>query len=563
MLHPLALENWQHAEAERFRQQINFTGVFIPTDRNWNKQIDSLGQGKLDTDSQRCLEKCAFTTHILRSLLDSMLCRLGKAATSVMTPHRPVILSPDDESYLARELADAWKLADTTLSLQGLRHALMRRLSDLDVFASQEASRSATGRADRIANMQYLHLSYLPAAGLAVEIFNDKTGEPGAHWAFLFDELELAPGWIRQELIQSLRSVDERFLFKLSLSPYCEDLNLEVANAHVASQQQDFEVIRLWYVHKEHGYPFCRELLARMLKDRGLPPIDPVDLFGRSVFSTVRDEWQAFGTAYRRGSKLANRFVGLAAKDSSFREYLKRKKIDCHHLEQVAGDKRASDIRKVTSIVALRDYFKSAEVQSGEQGQQHRRSRKVSKVYAGGDSLFAMVEGNPRWFIGIVGRLLNNAKSSPPRVNESAQVREVDAAADVFCAMLKTIPCAPIGGSQRGLLSLLNRIGEFFSAALIREPFDPEPPCSFVVDSRTDDECMKALGSALNAGAIVFAPDQEDSSVLETLRGKRFRLSYLLASHYQIALLLGRGVSLSKIIRGAKEITRSQPTLFG
>ena len=83
-----------------------------------------------------------------------------------------------------------------------------------------------------------------------------------------------------------------------------------------------------------------------------------------------------------------------------------------------------------------------------------------------------MVEGNPRWFIGIVGRLLADIQVDSPKVKESNQVREVLTAANVFRAMLKTIPCAPVGGSRRGLLSILDPIGEYFASAAIDEAFD-------------------------------------------------------------------------------------------
>ena len=99
MLHPLALENWNHPDSHSYRNKINFTGVFIPYDRNWNDQIDSLGQGKLDCDSQMCFKRCAFTTHILHSLVESILCRVGKAVPSVVRAHRRAVLSADDERY--------------------------------------------------------------------------------------------------------------------------------------------------------------------------------------------------------------------------------------------------------------------------------------------------------------------------------------------------------------------------------------------------------------------------------------------------------------------------------
>ena len=43
-----------------------------------------------------------------------------------------------------------------------------------------------------------LFLHFLSSATAAIDIFNRLVNEPQARWAFLFDELELAPGWSRQ-----------------------------------------------------------------------------------------------------------------------------------------------------------------------------------------------------------------------------------------------------------------------------------------------------------------------------------------------------------------------------
>ena len=58
----------------------------------------------------------------------------------------------------------------------------------------------------------------------------------------------------------------------------------------------------------------------------------------------------------------------------------------------------------------------------------------------------------------------------------------------------------------------------------------------------------ESLTRALNAGAIVYVPDEDGQLLLASLRGKRFRLSYLLAPTYHVPLRLGRAVSLSKIL---------------
>ena len=118
----------------------------------------------------------------------------------------------------------------------------------------------------------------------AIDLFNDLIGEEDAHWALLFDELELAPDWIREHLIQATRSVDSRLLFKLSISPY--DEHVPHGNLFGPMEDNDYEPIPLWFAKKEDGYGFCKTLWESLLRQRGLPQATAENTLGPSVFST-------------------------------------------------------------------------------------------------------------------------------------------------------------------------------------------------------------------------------------------------------------------------------------
>ncbi len=51
---------------------VDFLGVFIPTDVSWSKQLESLGFHKLPLDFQALFADAAFTTHVLRRLVQAM-----------------------------------------------------------------------------------------------------------------------------------------------------------------------------------------------------------------------------------------------------------------------------------------------------------------------------------------------------------------------------------------------------------------------------------------------------------------------------------------------------------
>lgn len=549
MLQGPALEAWADARASLFRQRIAFTGVFIPTDRTWTEQLEALGGAALEPHFRRIFIDAAFTTNVLRQLLAALHYRVAPSTEPSLVPHRRVSLSRDHEAVLVRELARAWHLDPILPSLSALRRSLTARLTDIGALARAEGLRDPAGRAERLANTAFLHFPFLASAALAVDTFQDVGTLQREKWALLFDELELAPQWIRTSLVSYLRSVDDRFIFKLAMSPYSEEaplLDTPVAPA----PGHDFDSISLWYAHKEDGYRFCRSLFRSMLRDNGLPDVDPTQLLGRSEFETDRSEWTATGSAYRPGSRLHNRFYRLAAKDRSFMQYLDSRGIDLRQLHELSGDARAAEIRKITSLVAVRETFRRTD-QSASRTATRLRSRKNPPLYRGAAALFAIVEGNPRWFIGIIGTLLRNSLTGQRSLDAEQQNSEVDKAANRFRALLKTIPSPSLTADQqpRGVLSLLDPIGEYFYKAVVRDDFNPDPPGTFIVDSTMPQAMCNSLGRALNAGAIVYVPDPESALVLGSPRGKRFRLCYLLAASYHIPLRLGRPVSLVSILR--------------
>jgi hypothetical protein len=175
--------------------------------------------------------------------------------------------------------------------------------------------------------------------------------------------------------------------------------------------------------------------------------------------------------------------------------------------------------------------------------------------------LFAITEGNPRWFKGIVGPLLDTVKPKRPKIAAARQSRQTEKAISRFRSLLRTMPSPSWKGKQasRGLLSLLDAIGYFFRERLIFDPFTLDPLGTFTVDSRTSDALITSIGTALNAGAIVSMEDLDFQSA--SLRGKRFRLSYLLAPFYRTSLRLERSLSLSKIL--AERERENASSLFG
>jgi hypothetical protein len=554
MLQQQALEVWSHENAEHYCRRIDFTGVFVGTDVSWAEQLQSLGEDRIDQRSHKLLSIAAFTTHTLRSLTGAMLARVEEPERSLLRSFRRIPLSLEVEARLAKSLKSAWHLEAAIPTLLSIKHALTGRLASIREIATREILLGEEGRPERLANIPFLLLDFIQSAAFAVEQFNDLAGERGEKWALMFDELELAPEWIRTSLLRSLRISSENFLFKLAMSPSAPDVHT-FESALAAAPGHDFDQIPLWYAEKNDSYVFCEHLWFAMLAERGISPMQPSMALGRSQFETPTEEWTSAGTAYTPGSRLGKRFIRLASTDTSFAAYLKGKGIDPLHLESLRSDQRAADVRKVAPLLAVREFYRA-----NKGGSRRRRGRKSSVLYAGADSIFAISEGNPRWFIALVGRLLDNLDPSSLKVSASIQSKELEHAAQRFAAMLRTIPAPPVGKSSRGLLSLVREVGEFFHEGVVVGDFNPDPPGTFIVDSNIADDVVNSLERALNAGAIVYVPDDASQILLQSLRGKRFRLSYLLAPLYGFPLRLGRPVALGGLLanRMPKVIKQNQ-----
>ena len=252
---------------------------------------------------------------------------------------------------------------------------------------------------------------------------------------------------------------------------------------------------------------------------------------------------------YAPTGKWGLRFIRLYHNDPTFKQYLDERHINPEKILELPLPVRDSAIRKVTQIVAVRDFYRRPQLSVDMVSR--KRSRKSVELYTGAEALFDISEGHPRWFKVTMGRLLDQAKGKNIlRVSTSAQGQELSAAAQRFAALLRTFPVGQSSSakSNRGLLSLIETIAGYFRIQVVKAPFSPEPYLSFIVDSHVTEGLLLSLAQALNLGAIVYVPDGDGEVLLTSLRGKRFRISYWLAPLYGLPLILGKPISLSKIL---------------
>lgn len=564
MLQLPALATWKHPDADSFRAKIDFTGVFVAADISWGAQLTALGEARLPDDLRTLLGFSAFTTHMLSALVRAMKEAMNPAIAEVPSLARLHIeLDRETIAALVRTLAREWELAPELPTLSALQSALQGRLSRIAQIANQLALSGFHELDPTATETRFLYLDALSAVSFGVEQFNLYADQPYRKWALLFDELEIAPQAIRQALLKALRSTNSNLLFKLSLSPYHQDAGL-LNNAIAAMPAQDYHPIELWYARKEQGFQFSRALLEAMIADAGCENARPEDIFGTASPGMREEESGVQPSAYRPGTEIHARYTRLAIKDPSFAAYLSENDVNLDTMHEMSSAERASVVRKITSIVMVREAYRS-EPQAMGSGHRLGRSRKNPNIYFGVDALLAIVEGNPRWLIGLMGPLIRRYKDEQKKVPNAVQASAISTAANRFRALLRTIPYVPDGMSpfrhkqmaSRGLLTLLDALGERFRRHVIINEFSPDPVLSFTVDANTSESLLQALGRALNAGAIILVPDSGAEAIASSIRGKRFRLSYMLATSYNLPLLLGREGSLQRLLSDERDQSES------
>jgi energy-coupling factor transporter ATP-binding protein EcfA2 len=550
MLQPAALERWNGLDAEYFRSFIDFTGVFIPADISWRRQLDAVGTGIGDPQLCSLFSDAAFSTHILQAVVETMYFRASIPPQTSANAFRRCEIDKETEATIVSELSASFIVRPAISTLLSLKHALSSRLAEIQGIA-QRVARLGDRLRDELAELPFLFLDPLTVAGHAVEVFDDATDDPYGKWALLFDELEIAPEGIQRRLIDGTRSTNQKFLFKLALSPFSGH-RPDSSDGVSPSPSNDFDQIQLWYAHKEQRGAseqrarFCGELWKTLV-----PIASPRAVLGGGYFesdSSSKHERKNVNP-YAPMGKWGKCFIRLYSSDATFKRYLDDRNIDPARILELPPTVRASAIRKVTPIVVVREFYRRPQL--SEEKLVADRSRKGVDIYTGAEALFDISEGHPRWFKVMIGRLLARARgASSPVVSPSIQGQELLAAAQRFSALLRTFPARRSGriGGNRGLLSLVSAIGNYFRDQVVKAPFSSEPYLSFIVDSNVDEELLDSLAQALNLGALVYVPEGDGEVLLTSLRGKRFRISYWLAPLYGLPLILGKQISLSRIL---------------
>jgi hypothetical protein len=540
-----ALTHWRSINAKKSIREVQFYAVYIPTDIHWNIQALYL---KMELESfpifYERISRAFVTTNIFSSLCQTMIDiiqfekRFNEAA----------------EVELCKRLIKEWLLPATIPSLKDILIALSSRISQINQYVTQirdsyHLERISSEKDLNLPKDSFFYLDYFSSLKVACLEFENRFRTKKS-WALCFDELELAPKWLEDDLYLKLRSSDQRFIFKISAAPLIRATFTKAQPGH------DVKVIRMWPHKTKNYYAFSEQIVKNILKKNSIHR-KPEDLVGHSI--VYSSNIGNIDNEYSHGSITWEKIKELASFDDSLRTLLLHHQIDPE--DPIAHNPTQLDtvLRKIKQTVFFRLEYNRKNKDFGRP-----RSRKIKPFFNGIEVLFNICEGNPRWLIGITNDLLNSIKNlnNPEQIDENIQSRIFEEAAKRFFAFTTASPEASqkIGEKYIYLKNVLNTLGTKLFNHIILEEFHLDPKGSFIVDTK-DESTLNLLKYALFLGAIILLDPSDDIFDTE-LNGKRIRLSYLLCPLYKIPLRTYLPVSLTKWLRTGKNIFQQEQINF-
>lgn len=554
-------EAWAGPAAETYKGKVAFTGIYVPSDIAWGTMLEALTKAGQDANVGILFSEAAFVTHVLLAVAIAIDRHVtlnpvqGAEADAQAPTGGPT--QADLEEVIAR-IAKLWQLQPASLSPTSLVDALRERLLDIKRIANLRERLKVTA----MPTETYLGMDMLESTSQALQAFDMAFRRPDHRWCLLLDEFEVAPMHLQKTVLAAMRaSGAQKLLLKVALAPCGPDVLYDQQSSAPPSPLNDVRQVELWYADKAESSEFCEQVfLSRSSAYTALAGKTPSEVFGTSAYAVVDDTEEAeqvglFTIAGRNKKQVTEQFLSLAEKDPSFREFLGRKQVDLsRELGMQPSDPHGNTLRKIAPLVAFRNAYK------GKAIGKKRGVKPFNTAYAGWESLAAISEGNPRWLIGLITRIMSNSDQAQFPVPTPQQTNGVQWNCQRYAEMLQSVATEQFGSIKTStpIYEVLSKIGDYFHNRLVRDTFIEDPPMSFIVDERVSDDVEHALRIAVNHGAIVCFQNSADVGGFRTLRGLRFRLTYLLAPVFKLPMRKSKSVSLSTILEAKPEASASQ-----
>ena len=550
MLSQSALEAWTHPNAEsEYIQYIDYSSVFIPNDFRFREELRSIELSSLSTPESSLFLRATFNTHVFQCFIEAVSEKIAAPTGLEHRLFRRTPVSRETQMAIARTFIHILQLPDNTpTTINGVRLALSHRKLLIRSLFGTLLFKSAAERSETLAETGYLHLPLLEALSTLIASLDEPLGIPEEIWCLLLDELELMPGTLLQELLDSLRGYsDNRLLIKVSLSPAFPNIT-GLSEALKAIASHDHEEIMLWYPDRVKSHSFTERLWTSFAKLNNLPIQEAHLVFEHSFTEAVRFKDRR---VYRQKGYYANIFTAAIDLDPSFKKYITAEKIDINRLEEMDDNRRAAVVRKIAPLVPLRLFYRTAD----DSGDPSLRPRKRPVIYSGKEMLFSSCDGNPRWFIGLMNKLIERRRPDGV-VDREVQADVMYTFAQRYLFKLKTEPLLHMTEGNMpsmSLQTLIVEIAKYMHRRLVLDDFSANPTSTFQVDGDIKQSVARLIESGVAEGALVYLPKEiyGDPLILDNVLGKTFRITHRFAPLFGLSMRNDRSVTLSTILRAS------------
>lgn len=513
MLDVKSLGEWSHQEADYFRDNIKYTGVFIPTDRLWKRQYESILSIISNDKEYLVLLKSQFIYHVLEKIAHAIDYRINRSLRR-FSDFKKINMDKMTESEMVDELSSAWIVKPNIKSIKSLCVSIANKKKEVSDFISDVSLGIVN---EVIPNV--IHGELTSVLNHSISIINTYFNDIDNKWVLLFDELELAPDEIIQPLIDNMRGGHENIILKLALSPYHKDVSI-TKDTDSAMKDGDIVFIDLANNSDEVGSHFAKELCR--------------NLFYRN--NIYKDFDELFDSP--KDIDIDMVINSLLSKDQTFKEYLSRRNL--LGLPYSEANDRQSELRKIKFLIYLRDYKKG-------DNNKNRSRRRASDFYAGYDNICKAVEYNPRMLIGIMNKFLPSIKIKG-KVSIHEQLDVLGGFFDSYRSLLTTIAINSDNPDINNIYDLVDKIALYFKDEIYGSVFKSEPCTTIKLGNSSPEDLREAIGLAQNAGALINVSDRSQSKDLKNNGDVECRLSYLFSHSYGLLMTLGRSILLSTIL---------------
>jgi len=536
MLHPQAIMYRDSLNTNSLMDQIPFYGVYIPSDKQWNKQIEVFEKTfENNPDFVRAISRGIVNLNILIALCDNFktLINIGLGDQS------------DYDVLLSIELIDLWKLPKPiTPNLYSITQRFLSYVEDLNIIIN---------RADTNCILNdFCYWDFVNKTEIAINAFEERFKDIDFFkkrpfkWALCFDELEIAPKWLFDELIKKhLRSRSQKIIFKMTTIPeVSRDIVMPTDSDNFSSTLgDDYESVPMWVYNNRsqaNWHEFCEKYLLKILRNKFNKNLAPKLFFGdhdyniglreydRSKFSSKYTSKQE--TEFDKGGIMWYVMMELAEKDNSFKAYLIRKGIDPSNPIPTKKGQIDQVHRKIKPIVLYRYYFNKDENQ--------KRTRKVLSYNHGRDYIYDFADGNPRAFVNLINEFIPefklNKNGDPIKIPVNRQASIIsNFCIDYFYPRIAYYAESVIKykGKTITLENIVNYIGNYFREQYIGKTFYSDPFSRIRFDNKCPKEIEKLFNKGLESGGIL-ALEEEFSTIAKKNEMGIYRLSYSLFPYY-------------------------------